>query len=180
MIRNLTLILFFLSHLNLCQDEPKNNYRKQEDKYCSDFNESHFDLTPEQRQKKRDKYETGMSIDFEKVKKAIDDGKYGDVLSDVAFGFTIIILMLIVSFFSIVFFIVTCCCAKKANKSASQKLYLYITLGVLVAFAAFFWTMVGFIASIDQEYKQVNCVIAKLPNDILNGTTKEYQFIGLF
>jgi len=88
--------------------------------------------------------------------------------------------MFIVSFGSIIFFIVTCCCAKKSKITGSQKLFLYITLGILVVFAAMFFTLVGYIATIDKDYNKVNCVINKLPNDILNGTSEgEIEFIGL-
>ncbi len=106
-------------------------------------------MTKEERDSDRDKYKTKLSINFEKVKKAIDDGSVGDVLGEVAFVLTIIILIFIVALLSIPFFIVTCCCVKKNNQSVSQKLYFYITIGVVIAFAAFFWTLVGFIATID-------------------------------
>ncbi len=69
---------------------------------------------------------------------------------------------------------------KKKQLSASQKVLFFITVGCLVAFAAFFWSMVGFIATIDQDYDQVNCAFARFPNDILNGSTDpQFQFIGL-
>jgi len=103
-----------------------------------------------------------------------------EVLNDVAFALSMVIITLMISFFAIPFFIIACCCMKKKQLSASQKVLFFITVGILVAFAAFFWSMVGFIATIDSDYDQVNCVIAKLPNDVLNGSTDErFPFIGL-
>ena len=47
-------------------------------KYCKNGEESKFDsMTDEERKADRDSYKTGMSIDFKKVKKAVDESSYG-------------------------------------------------------------------------------------------------------
>ncbi|GJM17508.1 MAG: hypothetical protein DHS20C13_28350 [Thermodesulfobacteriota bacterium] len=55
-----------------------------------------------------------------------------------------------------------------------------ITVGFLVAFLVVFILLSVTIGKIEGSYNQVNCVTAKLPNDILNGYSGSIQFIGLF
>ncbi len=121
-----------------------------------------------------------MSIDFEVIKKAADEGDYNSLLSDAIITIVVIFLMVIAAFLSIPFFILTCCCIKNKGKSGKTKCYFFITFGLLVCFIAIFAALIVFIAKLDQSYNEVNCVIAKLPNDLLNGVQGEIQFIGLF
>lgn len=121
-----------------------------------------------------------MAIDFQVVNDAIENGNYGSIFSHIIFVIIVVILMLIVSILAIPFFIVTCCCKKK-QMGKCQKICFYISSLFLLCFVAFFIGLVIYIAKIDQSINDVNCVVARLSNDLLNGYPGEdISFIGLY
>lgn len=110
----------------------------------------------------------------------MDNGDYGSIFSNLVFTLIVVILVFIMSLLSVPFFIVTCCCNKNNGQSGRVKLYFMITVGFLIGFLVVFILLSVTIGKIEGSYNEVNCVTAKLPNDILNGYSGSIQFIGLY
>ena len=121
-----------------------------------------------------------MAIDIEFVNSAVSEGNYGAILSKMIFVIIVVVLMFVVALLSIPFFIITCCC-KKDKMGSCQKICFYISTLFLISMVAYFIGLVVFIAKIDQSLNDMNCVVARLSSDLLNGYPGlDISFIGLY
>ena len=92
-----------------------------------------------------------MSIDFEVVKNAIDNGDYGSLFSESIIWILFVFLTVILSFGSVIFYIVTCFCTRKDSSKSKLKIFFIIAICLFVLFTAFFFTLVGFIAEMESS-----------------------------
>jgi NADH:ubiquinone oxidoreductase subunit 6 (subunit J) len=119
-------------------------------------------------------------LDYDQIVEVRKSDKYEE-LAKGAEGALIVICVLVfliaLSIF-ILFLCNLCCCKKNSDRTEGKaQCYLYFTLICFIVFFVFLILTMVYSTRVLDELDDVNCVIAKFPDDLLNGNTGE-GFLG--
>ena len=155
-------------------------YKQKKTEHCSKLNPSIFEITSKSLAEKREKFSTPNSVDFKILKQSIESGDFMKILNTTIIMIFFVFFLFLFSLISIPIFVMNCCCSKNKGRSRKTKIYFFCFFFFLFLFLASFGIFVFFVNKLKDNYSIMNCVVAKIPNDLLNGFSENLEFIGFF
>lgn len=171
----LLLMFFFLPAVS-------QEYKENAAKYCTGVDFSKWTLEEEVRTQKRASASSPFSVSFQSISKFLKDSDIASLISGAIIFIILGGIILMGALISLIIYLLFCCLWDKYTTSTDQKIKIFCigsSIGLFV-FIIFVILTIITVVNIDTSYKEANCAIAKLPNDLLEGIkTDNFNFIGL-
>ena len=175
------IYLFMLIAFSLVDISKCGKYRDEADKQCKNVDVAEWRMTDEERIQNREDNKTPIKLTTEDISKMLNDSDYSGVIKGVLVYFILVLILLLFILFSFIIYLFFCCCCKEyANPTEGKaKATCLISLVFFVVFTVFFILMIVYIAKTNNKYDEVQCVINRIPADLLEGSeTSVYTFMG--
>lgn len=149
---------------------------------CDGVDYSEWSYTNAERSKLRNSSSTPISLSYDNVRQFLENNDYSAIIKGTAGYFSIIIILIVACLISFVFFALYCCCFKKYRKATEKKAKPFLLISAIfwVGFLGFFVTAIVYLGMIQKDYKNINCILYKVPADIMQGISgTDREYIGL-
>ena len=150
--------------------------------YCGNVDFSNWEYTEEERNEKRAASKSIITIKFGDIYNFVQNGEPATLITATIIYMVIIGILLGICIASLVFYLLYCCYFKQYPTATIGKIKLFCILSsvCLVIFGFVLIALIVYIAKLNSKYRESNCAIAKIPNDILEGVRfSEKEFMGL-
>ena len=161
---------------------PLTDFAQQASEACRDVNTGKWKYTELERSKLRKSSNTPNALNYNYTRQFLEHNDYSAIVRGNAFHFTIMIILIAGCLFSFIYFFIYCFCFQKHRKATEKKAKPFLILSIisLIGFLIFCIASVVYFAKLRNGYKQISCIIHKVPADIMQGISEvENEYIGL-
>lgn len=146
-------------------------FTEQAKTQCKNINVPGWQVSETERAAKRKSSQTPVYISGEQIGQVINQKKYGNAVKGVIAPFVLILILLLFTLISFFVFIAFCCCCRRYNNptSGKSKASWLMSFVFFVGFTVLFILMIIYLVNTNKQYKDIKCVAARIPADLLEG-----------